>query len=348
MAKVSFNSIPERDPNSGNGAGNAQVRFFNLKSGESAIVRIMVDTVDDLDIRTVHNVEMPGYQYGRRMNCLRSPQEPIELCPLCRANKKLEQKLYLKMIQYTVDPVNGVVNKEAKVWERSVWDKYFGAQVIKANLEAYGPLSEMICKIERRGERLNTEYQLMPNLNPAVYRPDIYVKDTSMFDGWDPLGIAILDKTAAEYDVFLTTGQFPQTAQTPNNIPASPAQAAPQQFNAASATPRTPYDSGLTTADGYAHSTYTAPQTTPAYISPEQPAAPSFVPGVTPNPAVEIPSTPNFTQPQFVPPATPQTPAATPATTFTPPANAPRMPWEAQPLPNEGDAPVMARPQRHY
>ena len=325
MAKVSFDSIPERDPNNGNGSGNAQVRFFNLKSGESAIVRIMVDTIEDLDIRTVHNVEMPGYQYGRRMNCLRNPQEPIELCPLCKANKKLEQKLYLKMIQYTVDPATGAVNKEAKVWERSVWDKYFGAQVIKSNIETYGPLSDMICKIERRGEKLNTEYSLMPNLNPAVYRPDIYVKDESMFNGWDPLGVAILDKTAAEYQIFLTTGQFPQQNQTPNAIPtAAPQYNAPMNahttaipnaeaagtFNASAITPRTPYTPNNQTEAGYA------------------PSTPTFNPVTAP-------------------------PAAAPAPTGAPMFNAPQapaaMPWETQKLPFENGAsvPQVERPRRY-
>lgn len=308
MAKVSFDSIPESSSNNGSG-NNSRVTFFSLKNGESAIVRIMIDSVDDLDIRTVHNVEMPGYQYGRRMNCLRNPNEPMDLCPLCAAGKSIEQKLYIKMIQYNVDS-NGTVTKEAKVWERGVFDRNFGARAIKSNIEAYGPLSQMICKIERRGEKLNTEYQFMPNLNPEVYRPDIFVKDASMFDGWDPLGVAILDKTAAEYQVFLATGQFPQTSQTPNNIPTT------------------------TPSVNTEVSSPAAPKFDPAAITPRGEAPVTSNDGLTSNSSSRFTSLFN-----------PQPAVSTPPNAGT---NTGAMPWETKSMGWEGGAqPSMERPRRY-
>lgn len=324
MAKVSFDSIPVSDNSTGGNGNGPQVKFFQLKNGESAIVRIMIDSVEDLDIRTVHNVEMPGYQYGRRMNCLRDANAPLEACPLCAAGKALDRKLYIKLIQYTVDPTTNVVNKEAKVWERGVYDRNFGAMAIKSNIEAYGPLSNMICKIERRGEKLNTEYQFMPNLNPAVYRPDIYVKDESLFNGWDPLGIAILDKTAAEYQVFLATGQFPQSNQTPNNIPTSAPSTAPVAN--ASAFPTNPR---VNSAGAF----------NPSAVTPRA----SYIPD-THTEVGQAPSTPTFN-----PATTAASASPTGAPMFNSPSTSPAMPWETQKLPfeNGASAAPVERPRRY-
>ena len=219
MAKISFNDLAQETANT-SGTSNNQVSFFNLADGEEAIVRILIDTVDDFDIHTIHNVEMQGYQFGRKMNCLRNPLDPITACPLCAAGKKLDQKLFIRIIQYVTDVQSGKVVPMAKIWERGVRDRNFGTQALKSYIDSYGPLSEIICKIVRRGQKLNTEYQFIPNLNPNVYRPDIYIKDATIFGDYSPLGGAILNKTADEYAQFLLTGTFPQTNNQNNTEPA--------------------------------------------------------------------------------------------------------------------------------
>lgn len=288
MAKVSFDNIlPEN--NSGNSNG---IAFFGLKNGEEAIVRILVNSVEDFDIHTVHNVKLPNYEYGRRVNCLRDPQQPIDACPLCAANVPLMQKIFVHIIQYSADQ-NGAITPQAKVWERSINDRNFGARALKGYLDNYGPLSEMVCKIIRRGEGLNTEYQFIPNLNPAMYRPEVYVKNESLFDNYSPVGSAILDKNFAECQEFLATGNFPAPNKnvTTDNVNA---QVTPRTYNPEPAVapqpnyaPATPQYNPSVTANGATVSNTEAP----AYTAPQYDAAPTFggpgnfaAPATTPKP----------------------------------------------------------------
>ena len=328
MAKISLENLPDEAVNSNRDStgNNSQVSFFNLKDGEEATVRILIDTYEDFDIHAVHKVPMQGFQYGRAMNCLRGAYDPMEMCPLCAADKALDHRLYLHLIQYVVEG-DKIVGK-AKVWERSVRDGKFGVNALKNYLNAYGPMSEMVCKIVRTGTGLNTEYTLMPALNPAVYRPDLYVKDTSAFNNWSPLGVAILNKTAEEYTTFLATGNFPQTQQNNNQ-----------------ATPRT----------------YT-PNTAPATGMPST-AAPQFVPGITTTPHYE-PVTPQYTAP-VTPNVTPATITEAPVTPTYQPTTAPQafgapeanpafggatprtMPWNNVPNNNEVTTGGFERPRRY-
>ena len=217
MARMTYDAaMAYSSTNSTNDGDNTRVRFFGLKDGEEAIVRIMCDNTAELDIHTVHNVVTPDAQYGRRMNCLRLPTDPIEMCPLCQANKPIKQMIYLKLIHYTRNE-SGQIVPVAKVWERNLNDRKFGARAIATYVNNYGPLSDIICKIIRRGSKLNTEYDFVPNLNPQAYPPNVYVKDTSLFGEFSPIGSMILNKTADEYNMFLTTGQFPVREKPANN-----------------------------------------------------------------------------------------------------------------------------------
>lgn len=296
MAKVNVENLSEemlagtRDT-----ANGPQVSFFSLKDGEEAIVRILISNYADFDIHTVHNVKMEGYQYGRRMNCLRQPTDPIEMCPLCAAQQKLEQKIYIHMIQYTVE--GDRVVPHAKVWERSILDRGFGVNALKTYLSNYGDLSEMVCKITRSGAGLNTNYTFIPNLNPVVYRPDIYVKDTSLFDNWSPLGIAIMNKTAEEYNVFLATGSFPQTQNNnnSNNYSNTNAQVTARTYNNSTNSPVTSsYQPSVNQTQAniapstptYVPAATTPDNATPVYEAPAQPSATPFAPN---QPVGEVP-----------------------------------------------------------
>ena len=99
MAKLSFSSIENQPVNTTeNTSNNSGVKFFALKDGESAIVRILCNSVDDIEIYTVHNVITEQWQFGRRMSCVRDPHDPIEMCPLCAANKPLMQRMYVSQL----------------------------------------------------------------------------------------------------------------------------------------------------------------------------------------------------------------------------------------------------------
>lgn len=308
MAKVNFNNVDEIEAqNQGSGAPGSDVGFFTLRNdNDEAVVRFMCDSTDDFEILTVHDVQI-GTKY-RKVNCIRDPREPLDNCPLCKSGARINNRFFIKMIQYdkVTDPSTGVVRvvPKAMMWERST--AY--AKTLKSYLDNYGPLSDIICKIIRHGKAgdMQTTYEIVPNLSKAVYKDEIYVKDTNLFGDFEAFGTVVMDRTADEMNYFLASGEFP--ARQRQEAPAQPA-AAPVA-PAAPAAPATQYAAPVT--GGYA-----APQYTP-------PAAPQYS------------APPAEAQPQY---------AAAP--TYAPPAAAPapaqRMPWDAASAPAAG----FERPRRY-
>lgn len=217
MGKVTYNEANNASVNSNNNQ-EYPVKFFSLKNGEEAIVRILIDTVDDFDIRTVHSVKMDGWQYGRNVNCIMENGDS-RTCPLCSRGDKLVQKLYIRLLKYTTSQ-DGKITVTPMIWERNRFDRAFGTQPLANHINVYGPLSDILCRIARSGEGLNTVYtptfglNIMPNTK-AIYRDDLYVKDTSLFGDFDVLGVSILDKNYTELAQFVQTGAFP--AKNPND-----------------------------------------------------------------------------------------------------------------------------------
>lgn len=247
MAKISFDSVSTVSENQGS---TSNVRYFSLKNdGDEAIVRIMQDDVSSFDIHTVHDIVVDNKH--RKVECIREPHQTVDACPFCEAEEKLQQRIYVKMIQYVVE--NGQIIPQAVVWERPA--STF-ARKLKSLMDEYGPLSDYIFKIKRNGAAgsKDTTYELML-AHPNQYPIDRYPK-VDLFGDYNPLGHAILNKSAEEMIQFLNTGVFTTSYTTPapvNNIPASP-----QRYTSA---PRvstyTPPAAPLTTA--------TAPQSVDTY-----------------------------------------------------------------------------------
>lgn len=205
MAYVDYNTYVETEKTSGNSDG---VGFFTLKDGEEAIVRIMCDSINELDILTVHPITIGNSSFpNRQVNCLRDPREPLEQCPLCSAGNKVKQKVFIKMIKY--DPVTG--EPSAVVWDRPA---YKLVPTIKKYIDEYGPLSNIICKIARTGSKYDTVYNIIPNINPSIN----CVRVDNAFENFNVLGRMVYDKNAQEMITFMQTGNFPQTnnSTTPN------------------------------------------------------------------------------------------------------------------------------------
>ena len=205
MAKISFENV---NFNENQGGGNySGVGFFTLKNdGDCAVVRIMHDSTDDFEIHTVHPITVDGK--FRTANCIRNPYDPVQMCPLCANNTKINQKIYLHMIQYDRDPNTGNVVASPKVWERSIGY----ATKLKTLIDEYGPLSDCIFKIKRNGKAgsVDTTYEIM-FCNPSVYPPSVYVKDEEAFKNYSSIGKSIMDKNAEELEVFVKTGSFPSS-----------------------------------------------------------------------------------------------------------------------------------------
>lgn len=182
------------DMATGNSGNQSNVGFFSIKDGEEVIVRFVANSVEDFDLHTVHQMNLAsGF---RTLSCLRTPNEPFDKCPLCAKGENVTQRFFCKLIQYTRN-ADGSVNAEPKIWSRPI----SFAHTLKSYLDNYGPLTEIVCKIVRHGKGLDTKYEIVPNLNPQIYSPEIYVKNTSGFDGYNVVGSAItnLDFDAMVY-----------------------------------------------------------------------------------------------------------------------------------------------------
>lgn len=210
MAQISYTDVKVNE------SGDYSVGFFSLKhDGDEAIVRILCDSLADLDIMTVHPVTVGQSAFpNREVSCLRTPHDPLEMCPLCASGEKVKQRVYIKMLQY--DP--NTHQPSAVVWNRPA-----GQYVpkLKSYIDNYGPLSQIMCKIIRHGNGLDTTYDIIPNLNPQQYTLDAYKLDASDFEDFKVLGRMVLDKDANEIKTFIQTGQFPQK-QNENQTQAAP------------------------------------------------------------------------------------------------------------------------------
>lgn len=205
MAQISYEDVKSGNDN------EFSVGFFSLKSdGDEAIVRILCDQVSDLEILTVHPVIVGQSSFpNRNVNCLRTPHDPLEMCPFCNSGEKVKQRVFIKLLQYD----------ENKKPHAVVWDRPASTYVpkLKSYIDNYGPLSNIMCKIIRHGSGLDTTYDIVPNINPQVYNLEDYKRDISAFEEFKVLGRMVLDKTADEMITFMQTGNFPERIKEANS-----------------------------------------------------------------------------------------------------------------------------------
>ena len=235
MGQIDFNTFKQSLQNNSNRNTNTNeqqprgkyVGYFSLKNDkDQAVVRIMVDSPEQLKIMAIHRVTVGGRL--RAVNCMRNPSDPVDNCPFCAADKRLEYRVYIPIIEYTRDDQGKIVPR-ARMWERSA----LYADTITNLINNYGPLSDNIFKIVRNGEAgsKNTTYDIVYGL-PSVYKPELYPKDESLFEGFELLGSHVVDATAEEATQILS-GVTPerlmprQNNQQQGQKYATPAAAAP-------------------------------------------------------------------------------------------------------------------------
>ena len=203
MAKMTLEAVEQF---SNNQINQNSVGFFGLKDdGEESIVRFFVNDINDIDILTLHDVNVNG-KYTK-ISCNReSLNDNPNACALCAAGQKMSQKAFIKMLSYSKLPTGEVVAKPC-VWERGT--NY--AVKLREYLNNYGPLSDIICKVVRHGAKgdLKTTYEIIPNLNKSIYPDTTYVKDFSAFENYHVIGTIVKEKTNEEMVTYLQTGQFP-------------------------------------------------------------------------------------------------------------------------------------------
>lgn len=220
MAKISFEQFQQNSQNNSNGN---RMKLFSLKNhGDEAIVRIMENSTDDFDIITCHPVKI-GNGY-RKVNCIRDPKSPVDACPLCRDGEKIQQRFFIKMIEY-VRQDDGSFVPTPVVWERTAREY---AIKLGTLINEYGPLSDLIFKIRRNGQAgdMHTTYEIM-YVDQNKYNENVFNKVEGAFDNYSVLGTIVLDKNAQEIEQFIQTGNFPGYGEnknldvTPTNPPAN-------------------------------------------------------------------------------------------------------------------------------
>lgn len=197
MARFTAN---EADNYGGQGNGS----FFSLKNDkDTAVVRFMYNTLEDIEGFAVHEVEIGGKK--RYVNCLREYNEPVDNCPLCAARYKVLAKLFVML--YDVDA------EEVKVWDRG---KTFLSK-LSSLCARYNPLVATPFEIERQGKKgdTNTTYETF-----AMQSDDMTLEDLPEVP--ELLGGLILDKSYEELQFFLDNGDFPKE-EGEEAAPAAPA-----------------------------------------------------------------------------------------------------------------------------
>lgn len=211
MAQIRYEDIQEN-----NNGSRSNVGFFSLRGdGDEAVVRIMHDSTDSFDIVSTHAIQLGGR--FRRVNCCRSPYDPVDVCPLCASGNACQQRMYIHLIQYERDE-NGKIVAVPKVWERSV--SY--AKTIKDLITTYGPLSNVLLIIKRSGAAgsMDTKYSIM-YAPPQMYNDNIYPKvGNEAFENYSAIGTAVMNKTPEEIGIFVETGVFPSTEREHNTVEA--------------------------------------------------------------------------------------------------------------------------------
>ena len=197
-----------------------RVSYFGLKDdGDEAVVRFACDP-EEFEVYTVHPITVDGK--FRKVNCINDLSVGVHSCPLCEAGVQLQNKFYIRLIEYTRDDQGNIV-PEAKIWERPT---SYIQRLVNLYTE-YGSLKDVIFKVKRNGARgdMKTDYSMM-FCNPSIYNDQLYVKDFSAFNEYTPLGTAIMNLDAnAMHELMKTTGLEKSsvgevfTPSTPSYIP---------------------------------------------------------------------------------------------------------------------------------
>lgn len=184
MARFNVN---DADKFGGQGGGG----FFSLKNdNDVARVRILYDSIEDVDGLSVHQVDIDGKK--RYANCKREYGDPVSSCPFCNSGMFTTVKFFIPL--YDVDTQNVVF------WERG---KKFGAK-ISSLCARYPHLYRHEFDIERHGKVGDTQttYEIY-----EVGESDVNLED---FEVPKVLGGLVLDKSTDEMESYLSTGAFPE------------------------------------------------------------------------------------------------------------------------------------------
>ena len=169
--------------------------WFQLKNdGDVARVQFMLNSIDDIPIFSAHKVKVGDKE--RYVDCLRNPQDPIDMCPFCAAGIPAKAVRFIVMYQHD--------DGKVKIWERG---KQFISK-LQGLINRYNPLEDKVFEIERHGKAgdTSTKYEIYPlDGADSVNLDDIELPEFE--------GSIILVKTFDEMEEYLDTGSFPNSGE---------------------------------------------------------------------------------------------------------------------------------------
>lgn len=183
MARFDVSQVDNYKPA---GAGS----YFSLANdGDYAKVRLMYRDMKDVELFSVHEVEVNGQTYW--VNCLREYDQPVDNCPLCAAGNKIQVKMWVPL--YLED------TKEVKIWERG---RTFVSKLQSAE-RRFNPLVSNVFEIERNGKKgdQNTTYELI-----HISQDDKQLQDLPELP--QIVGTVVKELTFEQLQEFLETGKL--------------------------------------------------------------------------------------------------------------------------------------------
>jgi len=184
--------------------------FFALKNdGDSAVVRFLYETEDQLDLYSVHEVKIGGKK--RWVDCLG------DSCPLCLSGSKVQLKLFLQLESYSTDGKMSVLT-----WERG--QKFLPR--IQKILAAYGTLCDRKYEIIRKGEPNDpdTDYKIYPLAKDGKRLAELSQKQELL----GPTGF-VLEKSVTEIQAIMDgTYRLPAATNDRSTVETPPRQQAPR------------------------------------------------------------------------------------------------------------------------
>ena len=182
---ASFN-VRDAENYGGQGGGG----FFSIKNDkEVAHVRFLYGGIDDVEGKSVHEVELNGKK--RYVNCLREYGDPVDVCPFCKAGKFNQVKYFVPLYNMDTDTI--------QTWERG---KKFGAK-LTSMCSRYPNTVAHTFEIERNGRAGDT--QTTYEIYETGETEGVTMDD---FEVPDPIGTIVLSKTPEEMETYLQTGDF--------------------------------------------------------------------------------------------------------------------------------------------
>lgn len=214
MGRLSYSEISQQvNGNVSNNDDRPYYWYFGLpKEGDSAIIRIIHDSVEDLEVLATHEVRIDG-KY-RKISCLRGEKDPLDMCPLCSSNYPRRKIVYLHIIEYVVDSTTGQVVPTPRVWEKPLGF----INELKEYMDAYAPLSDQVFKVKRTGVGPQTRYTFIP-LNNTVAPESIYPKCAEFFDDYEALGVNVQERDAENILTLMNEGKIAPMENKYSNTP---------------------------------------------------------------------------------------------------------------------------------